>query len=171
LRKFASLGASLAIAFAYVALMASPASAAHHHHHHHHHHGGGGGGGVVCGPGTSLVGGVCVPNPTGPVGNSNVHITPDNVTMTLDGTFATSAIVSGLPPLTAITAVAVACNGTGEVIVNFLNSATTDALGRIGDSIQSVGGAGSCVPGTYPLTFKEVASPFQTFVGFLTIHF
>ena len=170
MRKFASLGASLAIAFAYVALMATPASAAHHHHHHHHHGGGGGGGGVTCGPGTSLVNGVCTPNPTGPVGNSNVDITPSDILMTLDGHFATAAIVHGLPPLTTITAVAVACNGTGNTIFNFLNSATTDAQGNIGDSIQAIG-AGPCVPGTYPLTFKENSSPFQTFVGFITIHF
>ena len=170
--------------------MAVPATAAVHHHHHHHHRRGGGGG---CGPGTTNQGGVCTPTGTsGPKGSPNVVITPSNVTMTLDGHFSATAEVTGLPPFTtiipetapiSILGFAGALPGqpcgakflpfpgipgvtfTGEILYG---GGQADATGRYVTSLTSFG---SCVPGTYPITFTEPASPFQTFTGFITLHF
>jgi hypothetical protein len=148
-------------------LLASPADARRHHHHHHHR--GGGGGGVVCGPGTVLVNGVCtpVPNP-GPQGNANVVISPSDVTMNLNGTFAASAVVSGLPPLANSNAVAPTTCGTGTFTIAPA-AAVSDALGRRQVTIAKA--ATGCVPGTYPIVFTETVSPFQSFTGFITLHF
>jgi len=169
LKKYATLGIGLLSVVTALALMAAPADArAHRHHRHHRHGGGGGGGGITCGPGTVNSGGTCVPVPTGPTGNGNVNITPNNVTMNLDGTFASSVVVSGLPPLTPVTTNTGITCGTSTITVT-LNTANTDALGRIGATIAN--GTPSCVAGTYPLTFTETTSPFQTFTGFLTLHF
>src|SRR5947209_8579091 len=62
MKKFASAGIGVLAVVVAVAMMAGPADARAHRHHRHHRHGGGGGG-VVCGPGTVLSGGTCVPAP------------------------------------------------------------------------------------------------------------
>ena len=145
--------------------MAAPASARVHHHHHHHHHNGGG---ITCGPGTVNVGGVCTPtgNP-GPTGNSNVAITPGSATMTLDGLFDTNVVITGLPPFITVDTAITACDFDATI---GLDSTTTDALGRlVGDIFNNV--TDVCVPGTYPVTFTETTTPFQTFTGFFTLHF
>ncbi|MBV9253234.1 MAG: hypothetical protein JOZ37_18725 [Actinobacteria bacterium] len=169
--------------------MAVPATAAVHHHHHHHHRRGGGGG---CGPGTTNQGGVCIPTGTpGPTGNSNVKITPSDVTMTLNGQFTATAEVTGLPPFTTIITEkapvfvlgftipvpgqpcgpkvtpipGIPVAFTGEILYG---GGQADATGRYVTSLRTIG---SCVPGTYPITFTEPASPFQTFTGFITLHF
>jgi hypothetical protein len=169
LKKFAAVGVSLLAVVVTMAMMAGPADARSRHHGRHHRGGGGGTPGPVCGPGTTLVNGVCTANPpTGPVGNGNVTITPNNVTMLLNGTFNTSITVSGLPPLTTVTPGFVACGGPA-FIFPVSGTVTSDALGRITLGYTNIGGG--CIPGTYPLVFTENASPFQSFTGFLTLHF
>jgi len=169
LKKFTSVGVGLLSVLVALAMMAAPADArAHRHHRHHRHGGGGGGGGVTCGPGTVLSGGVCVAVPTGPVGNSNVAITPSSVTLTNTGAFSSNIIVSGLPPLfAALTAngapLAAACPG-GSTLAPI---GGVDATGRL----VLVAAGFNCVAATVPITITETASPFQSFTGFLTLHF
>jgi hypothetical protein len=166
LKKLASVGVSLLVVVVTLSMLAGPADARRRHHR--HHRGGGGGGGVTCGPGTVLSGGVCVAVPTGPVGNGNVAITPSSVTLTNLGAFSTNIIVSGLPPLTTALTLAspgltAACpGGSGLAAIGGV-----DATGRL--VIIAVGF--NCVAATFPITFTETASPFQTFTGFLTLHF
>jgi len=170
LKKFATLGVSFAAVMLSVTAFAAPASARAHRHHRHHHHGGGGGG-IVCGAGTVLVNGTCVPTgPTGPVGNANVNFNPSSVTMNLDGTFSASVIVSGLPPAIGIGAVTPppTCGPAGTFGVALTSG--VDALGRL-QALVFRAGAPGCVPGTYPVTFTEATSPFATFTGFITLHF
>jgi len=169
LKKYASVGVGLLSVVFALAMMAGPADAKAHHHNHHHRRGGGGGGGITCGPGTTNVGGTCVANPpSGPVGNSNVAITPNAVTMNLDGSFSASVVVSGLPATIGMAAAAPAtCGPAGTFAV--APTAATDALGRLQALVFK--GAPGCVPGTYPIVFNETAAPFQSFTGFLTLHF
>jgi hypothetical protein len=169
LKKFASVGVSLLAVVVTMAMMAGPADARARRHHR-HHRGGGGGGGVTCGPGTTLVGGVCVANPpTGPIGNGNVAISPSSITMNLDGSFSASAVVSGLPPAIPIGAVTAAatCGPAGTFAA--LPLGPVDALGRL--QLLIFKGAPGCVPGTYPIVIAEGASPFQSFTGFVQLHF
>jgi hypothetical protein len=169
LKKFASVGASLLTVVVALAMMAGPADARSHRHHRHHHHGGGGGGGVVCGPGTTNVGGTCVANPpTGPIGNGNVAVNPSSITMNLDGTFSASVVVSGLPPAIGIAATAPGTCGPNGTF-NIAATGATDALGRLQALVFK--GAPGCVPGSYPIVFTETGSPFQSFTGFLNLHF
>jgi len=113
---------------------------------------------------------MCTPTgPTGPVGNGNVVITPDDITMNLDGTFATSFVVTGLPPLTPIAGTTFSCGPPGGLSGTVL-AGTTDALGRLQNTL-SFSGAPGCVPGTYPIVFSETGPPFQNFTGFFTLHF
>ena len=168
MKKFTSVGIGLLSVVVALAMMAGPADARAHRHHRHHRHGGGGGGGPVCGAGTVLSGGVCVAVPTGPVGNGNVAITPSSVTLNNLGSFSTNIIVSGLPPLTGALALAspgltAACPG-GSVLAAI---GGVDATGRL----PIVAAGTNCVAGTFPITITETASPFQTFTGFLTLHF
>src|SRR5581483_2950130 len=91
----------LAMACVSVAVQAPPVLGATRHHgrHHRHRHGGR----VTCGPGTISSGGACVPvGPSGPVGNGNIVINPNSITMNLNGSFATSFAASGFPPLTTL---------------------------------------------------------------------
>jgi len=168
LKKFASVGVGLLSVLVALSMMAAPADARAHRHHRHHRHGGGGGGGTTCGAGTVLSGGVCVAVPTGPVGNGNVAITPSSVTLTNLGAFTTNIIVSGLPPLTGALAIAspgltAACpGGSGLGAIGGV-----DGTGRLVVVALGI----NCVAGTFPITFTETASPFQTFTGFLTLHF
>jgi hypothetical protein len=169
LKKYLSLGVSMLAVVVALAMMAGPADARARRHHRHHRGGGGGGGGVTCGPGTVLVNGVCtaVP-PSGPVGNGNVNISPNSVTMNLDGSFSASVVVSGLPPAIGITSSASAtCGPNGTFVV--AATGATDALGRLQALVFK--GAPGCVPGSYPITFAETGSPFQVFTGFLQLHF
>ena len=149
--------------------MAAPASARVHHHHHHHHHGGGGSG-PTCGPGTVNIGGTCTPSgSSGPTGNGNVTVAPSNIAMTVDGTFGATIVVSGLPPFIGIdTNSGFTCGGSTVTVVT--NTGSSDALGRVGAEVYNTG-PGSCVPGTYPILMTETDTPFQTFTGFITLHF
>jgi hypothetical protein len=137
-------------------MSAGPAAAIHrhndHHHHHHHHHTGGGSG----------------PSGTGPSGNSNVVITPSDITMTLNGDFSTTVDVKGLSPL-----------GSGFVSSDALTAACTAGLnafvvgntaGLTGEIVVSISGSG-CVPGTYPIVITQISDPVVTFTGFITLHF
>jgi len=145
-------------------LMAVPASAARHRHHRNHHPGSG----IVCGVGTANVGGVCTPTtPAGPIGNANFVITPSDITMNLDGSFAASLTLSGLPPFIFINGFATSLSAACTGVTAFSTTGGTDALGRNQGVLSGIG----CVPGTYPLTLFEGTAPFQTFTGFLTLHF
>ena len=120
-----------------------------------------------------------MPAVSGPVGNGNVVISPSDVTMTLDGLLASSAVVAGLPPLTTVDSNSpIQCGpGGASIIIQPGAGIPVDASGRAQVVIRSgfVGEEGSgagCVPGIYPLIFSEGATaPFQTFTGFITLHF
>jgi len=174
LKRYASLGVSLLAVLVVLGLMASPADARRHRHHRHHHRGSGPAG-PVCGPGTVNIGGVCtaVP-PAGPLGNANINISPSNVTMNLNGTFASSVVASGFPPSTLVVPNPpfVPCGNGSVIFIAPGGGAVADALGRAQFNIGEAGAAG-CVPGTYPLVFTSGpgVSPFQSFVGFITLHF
>src|SRR5581483_4176463 len=155
----------LAMACVSVAVQAPPVLGATRHHgrHHRHRHGGR----VTCGPGTISSGGACVPvGPSGPVGNGNIVINPNSITMNLNGSFATSFAASGFPPLTTLssyhTSVQTACS-----TFSLSASPMSDAAGVEQGNVSGVG----CVPGTYSVSFTEGVSPFQTFIGFFTLHF
>ena len=168
MKKLASVGVGLLSVVVVLAMMAGPADARRHRHHRHHRHNGAGGGGPVCGPGTVLSGGVCVAVPVGPVGNGNVAITPSSVTLTNTGAFSTNIKVSGLPPLSGAVTLAspgltAACPG-GSALGAI---GGVDATGRL----VALAAGNNCVAGTIPITVTETASPFQTFTGFLTLHF
>src|SRR5581483_302225 len=85
-------------------------------------------------------------------------------------------VVSGLPPLTTVASNSpITCGPAGAAIVVLPTKAiAVDGAGRAQVSITNATGrvgTPGCVPGTYPLTFTETTSPFQTFTGFLTLHF
>ena len=150
-----------------MAMMAGPADARAHRHHRHHRHRGGGPG-IACGPGTVNSGGVCVPVPSGPVGNGNVSITPSSVTLNNLGSFSTNIVVRGLPPLT--TALALSSPGLTAACPG---GSTLSAVGGVDGAgrLVALAAGTNCVAGTFPITITETASPFQTFTGFLTLHF
>lgn len=167
MRKLASLGVGLAIACTYVASTAGPAAAIPRHHHHHHHHTGGRRG-PTCGAGTVNVSGVCTPSGTGPSGDSNVVITPNNITMTLNGDFSTTVVVKGLSPLSSgfvdSDALTAACTAGLNIFV------VGNTAGLTGEIVVSISGSG-CVPGTYPIVITQISDPVVTFTGFITLHF
>lgn len=164
MKKFASVGVSLLVVVVTLSMLAGPADARRRHHR--HHRGGNNGSGITCGPGTSNVGGVCVANPNpGPQGNGNVAINPNAITMNLNGSFSSSVTVTGLPPLIPVTVTPFSC---GTTTVLFTVTGGPDALGRLQAVIGTFGG---CVPGSYPIVFTETASPFQSFTGFIQLHF
>jgi len=166
-RKSASLAVSLVVVCAYVVMTAGPASAVHRHHHHHHHVGRGSG--HTCGAGTLKMAGMCTPSgPSGPSGNSNVMITPSDITMTLNGDFSTSVTVTGLSPLSSgfvdSDALLAACTGGLNI---FVVGGTAGLKGEIAVSISGSG----CVPGTYPIVITQISDPVVTYTGFVTLHF
>ena len=141
------------------------AFAAPRHRHHHHHHRGGG---QSCGPGTAPdASGACVPSSTGPTGSPGVVFDPSDITMNLDGSFATSGMVTGVPPfgsgIVSIASLLTACSSATGFVVN-------GSAGALGHLVVSLSGVG-CVPGTYPVLFEETSTPFQTLTGFITLHF
>jgi hypothetical protein len=163
LKKFASVGVSLLVVVVTLSMLAGPADARSRHHGRHHRRGAGPG--ITCGTGTTNVGGVCVANPTpGPIGNGNVSISPSSITMNLNGSFSASIVVSGLPPLIPVAVTTFTC----PTPVAFTVTSPPDALGRMQLVIGEFGG---CVPGSYPIVFTETASPFQSFTGFINLHF
>lgn len=172
MRRFMSTTLALAVVTSCGMAIAAPAFAARHRHHRHHRaHGAN-----TCGPGTVNSGGVCVPAGGGPEGSGNVKIDPSDVTMTLDGLFASSAVVSGLPPLTTVASNSpITCGPAGAAIVVLpTKGIAADGAGRAQVSVTNATGrvgTPGCVPGTYPLTFTETSSPFQTFTGFIILHF
>ncbi|MBV8957465.1 MAG: hypothetical protein JO054_08055 [Actinobacteria bacterium] len=167
MKKYASVGIGLLSVLVALSMMAGPADARAHRHHRHHRHGGGGSG-PVCGAGTVLSGGVCVAVPVGPVGNGNVAITPSSVTLTNTGNFTTNIVVSGLPPLSG--AIAFASPGLTAACPGGSALAPIGGVDATGRQVALALGA-NCVAGTFPITITETASPFQTFTGFLTLHF
>jgi hypothetical protein len=168
LRKFASAGISLLAVVVVLTMLEGPADARVHRHHRHHRHRGGGVG-VTCGAGTVNVNGVCTPTGSpGPIGNGNVNFSPNSVTMNLDGSFSASVVVSGLPPNIGMTGTAAGTCGPNGTF-NLAATGATDALGRL--QVLVFKGAPGCVPGSYPVVFTETGSPFQSFTGFLNLHF
>jgi len=87
--------------------------------------------------------------------------------MNLDGSFATSGTVTGVPPfgsgIVSIASLLSACSSATGFVVN-------GSAGAVGRLVVSVNGTG-CLPGTYPVLFEETSTPFQTLTGFLTLHF
>ena len=156
-------------------LAAGPSAWAVQRRHHHHHRRSV----TTCGAGTVLSGRSCVPATSSPVGNGNVLVMPSDVTMTVDGLLVSSAAVSGLPPLTTVDSNSpIQCGpGGASIIIEPGGGIPVDALGRAQVAIRSgftgeEGSGAGCVPGVYPLIFTEsTTAPFQTFTGFITLHF
>ena len=191
MRTFLRLaGGTLTVVLLVTTMLAAPAAARRHRHHHHHH--------ITCGAGTALQHGQCVfVDP--PVGNSQVVIQPNPITMSITGHVAGSITFHGLLPFDVLTMNRVQipdpCGGDcGPVppgpygIPCGLNAVLTvspiplhaDANGNATAQLVDTtlpGGPGGCVPGTYPLVFVEVKNnpetdpPPFTFTGFVTLVF
>jgi len=171
---------SVALVAAGVAVPATAAFALRHHHRHHHHHGTPSSGSSTDGP---------------------ISVTPGTAILTTNGGFAATLFGDGLPPGMPVVidadSLTVACTGSvttttfvdgegalisvsgtrrsvsvtpsdEEIPIVDPSNPTSDGGGRISARLQS---PGPCVPGTYPIIVTEQATPFQTFVVFITLKY